>query len=114
MSPLDRIKAQHSTPGPLDVKVPEWGDGPGKPLVIRYRKLNLIDVDAAAQAAPNSTVRQNVELFCILAQNEDGSQMFKRIDALELMEHADPAVLGRVMREMGIIRTADPEAIEKN
>lgn len=114
MSALDRIKAQNAAAGPLTVSVPEWGETDGTPLVIRYRKLTLNDVAAATQAAPTNSVRQNVEMFCILAQNEDGSQMFRRIDALELMEHADPMVLGRVMREMGIIRTPDPETTEKN
>ncbi|CAN7585771.1 hypothetical protein LJR016_004318 [Devosia sp. LjRoot16] len=114
MSVLDRIKAQGARTGIADVKVPEWGESPDKPLVIYYRKPTLNDAAEALKAAPGNPIRQNVDVFCMIAQNADGSPMFKRIDGVDLMQAADPDVFGRLMREMGIIRTETPDDIEKN
>lgn len=114
MSPLDRIKAQGARSGTDTVEVPEWGDEPGKPLVIHYRPPTLNDTAEAMKAAPGNPIRQNVDIFCMIAQNPDGSPMFKRIDGIELMAKADPVVMATVMQKMGIIRTETPDDIEKN
>jgi len=108
VSALDKIRAHGNTGGGV-VLVPEWGD-PDAPLEIHFRRLSLKDLAEAARAAPDNPVRQNVELFCLIAQTPDGRPLLRRIDALTLMDEADPAVLARVMREMGIVRTAQTEA----
>lgn len=109
MSALDKIKAQGGRGGDrLEVTVPEWDD-----LKIFYRKSNLNDLAEVIRAAPGNVVRQNVEMFVLLAQEADGKPMFKRIDVLELMEKADPEVLVRVFGEMGILAQR-PEDVEKN
>lgn len=114
MSALDRIKAQGARTGIADVKVPEWGESPDKPLVIYYRKPTLNDSAEAMKAAPGNPIRQNVDIFCMIAQNPDGTPMFKRIDGVEMMQSADPVIMATVMQKMGIIRTETPDDIEKN
>jgi len=109
VSALDRIKAHTAQSAErLFVDVPEW-DG----LRIFYRKTNLADVALAIKLAPDNPVRQNVEMFVSVAEEEGGEKMFKRIDTLELMERADPAVMLRLMTEMGIVRQSS-EDVEKN
>lgn len=114
MSALDRIKAQGARSGVDTVEVPEWGEAPGKPLVIHYRKPTLNDSAEAMKAAPGNPIRQNVDIFCMIAQNPDGTPMFKRIDGVELMQSADPVVMATVMQKMGVIRTETPADLEKN
>lgn len=113
MSALDRIKAQGARERG-SVSVPEWGETKAQPLVIHFRPVTLNDVAASIRVAPDNPVRQNVEMFCMVAQNADGTPMFKRIDAIDLMEQADPQILGRVMREMGIVHDASVADVEKN
>lgn len=113
MGALDLITTHGARGEITTVTVPEWIDA-GVPLVIHYRKVRLSDVSEALRRAKGDQVRQNVELFVMVAQNPDGTPMFKQLDTLKLMEGADPAVLGRVMTEMGIVQTATPDDIEKN
>ncbi len=114
---LDRIKEQGKRDQVRQVAVPEWGDAEG-PLVIYYCPPTLSDVGKAAAVTAEvkgNAVRQNVELFVLLACGADGHRMFKRIDVLALMDVADPDVLGRVMMEMGIVRAPVKDAVaEKN
>lgn len=104
MGALDRIKAQGAAGGGV-VEVPEWGDETG-PLQVHFRRIMLRDVSEAARAAPDDPVRQNLEVFVRIARDAAGQPLFRLIDALELMDVADPAVMGRVLREMGVIRPA--------
>lgn len=109
MSALDRIKAHAAPPAERPfIDVPEW-DG----LRIFYRRTSLSDVALAIKLAPDNPVRQNVEMFVSVAEEEGGEKMFKRIDTLELMEKADPAVMTRLMTEMGIVRQS-AEDVAKN
>lgn len=109
MSALDRIKAHAAAPAERQfVEVPEWGG-----LKVYYRRTNLDDVALALKLSPDNPVRQNVEMFVSVAEEESGEKMFKRIDTLELMEKADPEVMTRVMTAMGIVRQAASD-IAKN
>lgn len=114
MSILDRVKAQGGRADGLIVEVPEWGE-PGQPLVIHYHRPNLNHIAAATEAGhAKSPVRLNVDIFCQIARDEAGKPLFSRMDALALMETADPLVLGRLLREMGIVAAGDELDIEKN
>lgn len=113
MSVLDRVRAQGARSETLTVEVAEWGDD-GQPLVIHYHPPTLNNAAEALDAAPNNQIRQNVDMFCQLARNADGSPIFKRLEALDLMESADPQVLRRLMLEMGIISNGTGADLEKN
>ena len=122
MSVLDRIKAHGGRAELRSVEVPEWGDKDG-PLVIYYRRPNLDHVAEAAAACPNSPVHQNLDVLVQIASNADGSPFFQegqpgtpwRLQArLTLASEADPRVLSRIMREMGIIDAAGEAEQEKN
>lgn len=106
---IDRVRAQAAQHGGV-VEVPEWGDDNG-PLQIHYGRISLRHISDAARMAPNDQVRQNIEVFCMIARDVDGMALFNRAEAVMLMEDADPAVLVRIMSQMGIIRGAglDPE-----
>ena len=110
---LERIKAQGARDTKRTVSVPEWGE-PGKPLVIHYTPPNLGHVSSSLKAAPDDPVRQNVDVFCQLARDAEGALLFNRIDGVALMESADPAILRRLMVEMGIIAVATAEEAEGN
>ncbi len=110
MSALDKIKKQGNRGAKgLFVDVPEWEN-----MRIHYRKVTLDDAAEAMRRAKDNQVRQNVEMFVMIAQEEDGSPMFEQLDTLEIMTGADPEVIGRVMMEMGIIRTTAPGDAAKN
>lgn len=104
---IDRVRAQAADKGGV-VQVPEWGDEQG-PLAIHYGRISMRHISDAARMAPNDPVRQNVEMFCMLARDAAGKPLFGRAEAVTLMEDADPEVLGRIMKEMGIIREAAPD-----
>lgn len=108
MSILGRILKHAEQRGGGTVDVPEWGDESG-PLVIHYDRVSLAHVAEAARAAAGNPVRQNVEIFVQVARGADGKPLFKRAEVLDLMDSADPMVLGRVMRQMGIVRTEAPD-----
>lgn len=109
MSALDQVKAHGRRGETHTIEVPEW-----EGMVIHYHRPTLDNAAHALEAAPRNQIRQNVDMFCQLACDAAGKPIFKRIDALELMAEADPQVLGRLMREMGIIGSETPEDIEKN
>lgn len=114
MSLLDRIKAQGGRSEIRTLEVPEWGDE-GAPLVIHFQTPSLNHLAASIEAGHGGNpIRQNVDIFCQIARDADGKPLFNRIDAIALMETADPRVLGRVMRQMDIISTADDAETEKN
>ena len=114
MSLLDTIKAQGGRAETRTLDVPEWGK-PGAPLVIHYRRPNLNHLAAAIEAGhAKNPIRQNVDVLCQIAMDGQGKPLFRRLDAVALMEDADPVVLGRVMRDMGIIDGASEAELEKN
>lgn len=126
MDILDVIRT-HSQPEKIrTVEVPEWGrpaeldaEGevvtPAEPLVIHYRMVTLEDM-AEAQAAAALTgggpLRQAVELICLKACKPDGTPLFKRIDARELMQIAAIEVVLRLSDAMG--RRLSSEELRKN
>ncbi len=107
MSALERIRAAAKARAGGVVVVPEWGD-----LAVHYRPVKLGDVEAALAISRGSQVRQNIELFVRIAQDADGKPLFDRIDAIELLELLDPHVIGRVLRQVGII-SDDAAAIDE-
>jgi len=116
-SVLGRVKAHGKRDEWRQVVVPEWGDEAG-PLVIHHHPPTLGDVGKAAAVTAEvrgDAVRQNVELFVLLARDAQGNPLFRRADVPELLEVADPDVLGRVMMQMGIVRVPVKETdAEKN
>ena len=95
----DRIAAHAALDEFRTIDVPEWGEN-GVPLVIKYKPVTLGDLTDAYKLHPNDAVRQNVDILCMKAMDEDGKPLFKRIDALHLMEKAAPDVLLRITRAM--------------
>lgn len=116
-SVLAKVRAHGKRDEWHQVEVPEWGDTAG-PLVIHHHPPTLGDIGKAAAVTAEvrgDAVRQNVELFVILARDAQGNPLFRRADVPELIETADPDVLGRVMLQMGIVRAPVKDAVaEKN
>lgn len=108
---LERIKAQSDDQDLKTIEVPEWGDGAG-PLIIHYRKVTLADMSSARAVARDDPFRTNCEIICLKALDAEGKPMFKRLDALELMQHADPQIVVRIADAMTVRPSA--EAAEKN
>lgn len=114
MNLLDRAKAQGCRDEVRALEVPEWGDN-GQPFVIYYQRPSLDHLASSIEAGhAKNPIRQNVDIFCQLAKDADGKPLCNRIDGAELMKSADPLVLGRIMREMGIIDGASDVEQEKN
>jgi hypothetical protein len=111
MSLIDRIRAQARPDELRSIEVPEWGE-PGAPMVLHHRMVTLGDIEEARRAAPDKPLRQQVELICMKALDAEGKPLFKRIDALQLMEIADPVVIIRIGQLM--TKALPPEDAEKN
>jgi len=105
MSILDRVKA-HSDPTKVrTVEVPEWGDDSG-PLVIHYTMVTLKEL-GETRSTSTDPFRQNAEIICMKACGADGKPLFRRIDALDLMENAAPEVVMRIADAMTRRLSAD-------
>lgn len=111
MSALDKVRAAAKARAGGMVVVPEWGN-----LEVHYRPVKLGDVEAALAVSRGSQVRQNIEVFVRIAMDGGGKPLFEKIDALELLELLDPHVIGRVLRQVGIIadEAAAVDEAEKN
>lgn len=105
MSLLDRVKAHADPTKVRTVEVPEWGED-GKPLVIHYTMLTLKELGEARSISADP-FRQSAEIICMKACGSDGKPLFRRIDALDLMENAAPEVVMRIADAMGRRLSAD-------
>lgn len=114
MGVLDQIRAHSEPDKDRHIDVPEWG-ADGQPLRIHYTMVTLgeiADAQAASATAGGGSARYWVELICIKARDEKGKAMFRRIDAVEMMDVAAPEVVQRIASQMLDRKTT--EELEKN
>lgn len=113
---MERVKAHFKdrlSNGVDSVVVPEWGEGDA-PLVIYFRPTNLATQNAIYKHIRDGSLEALVEQLIQQARDEDGNKIFRASDRIELMKHADPAVISRVVKAMNDVEEITPEDIEKN
>ena len=94
------------------IEVPEWGSG-GESLKIYYRPINLKQQNQVFKYIREGSLESLVQQLILCARDEDDKPIFRQADKTELMNHADPKVLGRVVKEMQDFELS-AEVIEKN
>jgi hypothetical protein len=109
MDLLAQIRAASKPDELRRIEVPEWGDESG-PLVFFHKMVTLEDM-SAAQTVSRDPFRQHVEIIVMKAVDEKGEKIFaKRMDAVELMEIAEPIVILRIAKKMGLLEQIETAA----
>lgn len=93
--------------------VPQWKDENNKPVEIFYKPVSFKKMDEihALQEGAGSG-EFNVCSLIVLALNQDGSQMFKRVHRVELLEKVSASVIGRIA--LRLTSSTSFEEAEKN
>lgn len=89
------------------IEVPEWG---GKVFFIR--RPNVREWVEISKAFEQDVAAAQVTTFLLMARKEDGTRLFNSHERLFIEENCDPAVLRRVVGEMGIFEALAGESVE--
>lgn len=82
----------------LNVDVPEWE------TKIYFKPLKALKVqqfDKVLAAERKGNVEGFVDMLIIRALDESGKPVFKPVNRLELIKHASPTVISRIISDMG-------------
>lgn len=110
---IDRARLHFKADEPRRIDVPEWGEGPGAPLVLLAKPITLADKKLLHNRYKDGGLQEMyVHALVLKATHADGKPAFDIADKRDLMHAADPDVVERIAQQ--ILAVADPEDAAKN
>jgi len=96
------------------ISVPEWGDGPGRPLVIHYDPLTMRERRKVFTKAAANDLGAMVDVLILKAKDATGNPLFGEEHRHQLMTAVDPVVIVRIGQEMLQASEFTPDTAQKN
>jgi len=112
MKAIDRAKAHFDSLDIKKIKVPEWGDDEGNPLVIYSKPLTLQETSKLFRLSKEDDLTMMAYILIYKALDENGEKIFSLEDKNILLNKVSREVLVRVASEM--MGNYDVDAIKKN
>ena len=114
MGVLDTIAASFENRSRHYVDVPEWGADPEKPFRVWFKTPNAATLSAAEKESEGDKYKFLAIIVGRMAQNENETQMFNKLDWHDLMTRVSPDGLARVANAILSYSKLDTKAAEKN
>ena len=109
---LDIAVEHFANQGTRKIKVNEWKDDEGKPIVVHVTPMTLAEKKRLYHGSKSDDVSVLADCVIMKAQDEKGNRMFSVEDKKTLMYEVDPDVLSELASK--IMLTPSPEDYEKN
>lgn len=107
MRAIEAAKLHLASQGRREVEVPEWGEEPGKPLIVTFTPLTVAEHRKLFPAGKSPDAQLFVDTLIQKAKDADGKPMFTFDDRHALMTEVDSGVIARVAG--AILATAPSE-----
>lgn len=97
MSLIDQVKGHYDSKGFNSIEVPEWGDEDG-PLIVYFSPMTIDQQNKLYKLSKDgNTISALVDMLIMKSESKDGKKLFTREDKHQLLHHADPDVITKVI-----------------
>lgn len=99
MSAIERAKAHFSAKEVKVIEVPEWGED-NKPLMVYSKPMTLAEKKRLFNSSKDTDIGVLVDVLILKCRDEKGDAIFTLEHKRDLMNAADPDVIGRVANQI--------------
>jgi len=111
MNILQRAQASWDSRPTHEIAVPEWAEA-GKHLIIYFKAPNLATLSKVVREAKGDPMDEAARLIVACSLDVEGKRLFNNADIVTVMNHVDPAVVGRIaaaIKDQTVVNTGETE-----